>query len=190
MYCALWIQLEITVPPKNLTPPIIAIGLSIGLSHREHVKGVAAEPSSPEGPTAIGAWHRSNDVTAARKLSWKSSAPEDPTPHRSNASEDPMASTLAVRPPMAAIQAQCDRKVRRPHRKIQWLRRKRDNGYKRLVRFGGLFNHLTLSILELLEFREVPHTSKNTSKPTQVLSDQILRFSTSFVSVSTRLALE
>ena len=105
MYCALWIQLEITVPPESPTLPIITIGLSTGLSQREHVKGAAAEPSSPEGPTAIGAWHRSNDVSAVTKLSWKSSAPEDPSPHRSNASEDPMASTSAVRLPMATIQA-------------------------------------------------------------------------------------
>src|SRR6185503_4518488 len=38
------------------------------------------------------------------------------------------------------------------------------------------------AILLLLETRETPYTLKNTSKPTQVHIDQMLRFSTSFVS--------
>ena len=73
---------------------------------------------------------------------------------------------------------------------IRRLRRKGHNGSKRLVRLGGLFKHLTLAILELLEFREVPHTSKNTSKQTKEQIDHILRFSACFMSVSARLALE
>ena len=58
------------------------------------------------------------------------------------------------------------------------------------TRLGGLYIRLTPAILLLLETRETPYTLKNTSKPTQVHIDQILRFSTSFVSVSARLALE
>ena len=51
---------------------------------------------------------------------------------------------------------------------------KSGNGSKRLVRLGGLYKRLTPAILVLLEFRESLDTLKNTSKPTQVLSDQIL----------------
>ena len=59
---------------------------------------------------------------------------------------------------------------------------------QRLVQLGGLYIWLPPAILELPEFRETLYTLKNTSKPTQVLSDQILRFSTSFVSESARIA--
>jgi hypothetical protein len=41
-----------------------------------------------------------------------------------------------------------------------------------------------------VEYSVTSYKLKNTSKPTQVHIDQILRFSTSFVSVSARLALE
>ena len=68
------------------------------------------------------------------------------------------------------------------------MQEKEDNGYKLLIRLGGLYKRLTPAIFMLLEFRETSYTLKNTSKPTQVLSDQILRFSTNFVSKSARLA--
>jgi hypothetical protein len=88
--------LEISVPSESPTPQIVAIGLGTRLSHREHVKSAAAEPSSPKvrqpSEQSIG-----NDVSAARKLIWKSSAPEDPMPHRSNALEDQMTATSVVR---------------------------------------------------------------------------------------------
>ena len=45
-------------------------------------------------------------------------------------------------------------------------------------------------ILSLLEFRETLDTLKNISKPTKEQIDHILRFSTCFVSVRARLALE
>ena len=68
--------------------------------------------------------------------------------------------------------------IRRPDQWTGWiirrLRRKSSNGSKRLVRLGGLYKLLTPAILVLLEFRETLDTLKNTSKPTQVLSDQIL----------------
>ena len=67
----------------------------------------------------------------------------------------------------------------RHRRIIRRLRRKSGNGSKWLVRLGGLFKRLTPAILELLEFREVPHASKNISKPTKEQIDHILRFSTS-----------
>ena len=63
-----------------------------------------------------------------------------------------------------------------------------DNGYKRLVEVGGLYILHLQVILVLLELRETPYTLKNIFKPTKVLSDQILRLSTSFVSESARLA--
>ena len=73
---------------------------------------------------------------------------------------------------------------------IRRLRRKRHNCSKRLVRLGGLFKHLTPAILELLETRDTSYTLKNNSKPSKKQIDHILRFSSCFVSVSTRLALE
>ena len=66
------------------------------------------------------------------------------------------------------------RKFRRPIGSSDALRRKWDNGYKRLVRVGGLYKRLTPTIFNLLEFMETSYTLKNTSKPTQVLSDQSL----------------
>jgi len=45
-------------------------------------------------------------------------------------------------------------------------------------------------ILELLEFREIPYTLKNTSEPSKCSVIKFLVLSTSFVSVSARLALE
>ena len=65
------------------------------------------------------------------------------------------------------------------HQLSRWSAQKADNGYKRLLRVGGLYICLTTTILSLLEFRETSYTLKNTSKPTQVLSDHIFRFSTS-----------
>ena len=103
------------------------------------------------------------------KLSWKSSASEDLMPHRSNASEDSMATTSAVRPPTATIQVQSDRKVRCPHRKFDGYVEKGITATQRLVGVGGLYKHLTPAIFKLLEFIEVLHKPKNTSKPTQVL---------------------
>ena len=73
---------------------------------------------------------------------------------------------------------------------IRRLRRKRCNGSKWLVRLGGLFKRLTPAILELLETRDTSYTLKNISKPSKEQIDHILKFSTCFVSVSTRLALE
>ena len=66
--------------------------------------------------------------------------------------------------------------------------KKRINDSKWLVQLGGLYIWLPPAILELPEFRETLYTLKNTSKPTQVLSDQIFRFSTSFVNESARIA--
>jgi len=47
---------------------------------------------------------------------------------------------------------------------------------------------LPLAILELLEIRDTSYTLKNNSKPSKILSDQIFRFSTCFVSVSARIS--
>ena len=63
-----------------------------------------------------------------------------------------------------------------------------DNGYKQLVEVGGLYILHLQVILVLLELRETPYTLKNISNPTKVLSDQILRLSKSFVSVSVRIS--
>ena len=52
---------------------------------------------------------------------------------------------------------------------------KGSNGSKRLDQVGGLYKRLTPAILELLEFREDPHTSKNISKPTKDQIDHIFR---------------
>ena len=60
---------------------------------------------------------------------------------------------------------------------------------KRLVPIGGLYKRLTPAIFMLLEFREATPTLEKFSKSTKELLDQILRFSTSFESVSARLAL-
>ena len=57
-------------------------------------------------------WGVTNIVS--RKLSWKSSSPEVLMPHRSNASEDPMVPRQLSEGSTATIQAQCDRKFRRP----------------------------------------------------------------------------
>src|SRR6185503_1664026 len=54
-----------------------------------------------------------------------------------------------------------------PHRKFRCLRRKRDNGYKWLVRLGGLYKGLTPAIFKLLEIRNTPYTLKNISKPSK-----------------------
>ena len=51
---------------------------------------------------------------------------------------------------------------------------KDSNGSKRLDQVGGLYKRLTPAIFKLVEFRETLYTLKNTSKPTQVLSYQIL----------------
>ena len=56
---------------------------------------------------------------------------------------------------------------------------KRHNSSKRLVRLDGLYKRLPPVILELLEFREILDTLKNTSKPTKEQIDHILRFSAS-----------
>ena len=58
------------------------------------------------------------------------------------------------------------------------LRRKRLTALKWLVLLEG-YIWVPPAILVLLEFREILDTLKNTSKPTQVLSDHIFRFSTS-----------
>ena len=58
---------------------------------------------------------------------------------------------------------------------------------KRLVRVGGLYKRLTPAIFMLLEVMETSYILKNTSKPTRVLSVQILRFSANFVSESVKL---
>ena len=63
-------------------------------------------------------------------------------------------------------------------------------GSKRLVQVGGLYICVPPAILELLESKEAIPTLEKFSKPTKELLDQILRFSTSFKSVSARLALE
>ena len=48
----------------------------------------------------------------------------------------------------------------------------------------------SLAILELLETRDTSYTLKNNFKPSKEQIDHILRFSTCFVSVSARLAIE
>ena len=67
---------------------------------------------------------------------------------------------------------------------------KLDYSYKRLDRLGGPYIWHPPAILELLELRETLYTLKNTSKPTKVFSDQILRHSTTFVMLVLGLALE
>ena len=58
------------------------------------------------------------------------------------------------------------------------------------TRFGGLYIRLTQAILSLLELLDIPHTPKNTSKPFKSIKIKFLVLSTSFASVSARLALE
>ena len=86
-------------------PPILGIGLSTGLSHKEHVKGVAAEPSSPESPMAIGARHQSNEVSTVVTRLDKASAPEGPMPCWSIALDLLIATASTIRPQTATIQA-------------------------------------------------------------------------------------
>ena len=62
------------------------------------------------------------------------------------------------------------------------------NGSMDLVGYIYIFHPPGIS--RLLELLHVSNTPTKLSKPTQVHIDQILRFSTSFVSVSARLALE
>jgi len=73
---------------------------------------------------------------------------------------------------------------------IRRICRKRHNGSKRLVQLCELFKRLTPTILELLETRDTSYTLKNISKPSKEQVDHTLKFSTCFVSVSARLALE
>jgi len=73
---------------------------------------------------------------------------------------------------------------------IRRLRRNAPNGYKRLLQVCGLYIWLPPAILELLETWDTSYTLKNNSKPSKEQIDHILRFSTCFVSVSARLALE
>ena len=49
-------------------PYTSSIELSTVASHREHVKGAAAESSAPDVPVAIGARRQSNDVSTSGKL--------------------------------------------------------------------------------------------------------------------------
>ena len=60
------------------------------------------------------------------------------------------------------------------------------NGYKRLVRLGGLY----MSSPGHLKFAGVAGHPTHTSKPSKSIKIKFLVLSTSFVSVSARLALE
>ena len=135
--------------------------------------------------------HQSNEVSTAEKLSWKSSASEVPMPHRSNASEDPMVPRQLSEGSTTTIQAQCDRKFRRPPSEVPMpTQKKGTTATQCLVRVGGLYKRLTPAIFKLLEFRDATPTLEKFSKTTKELLDQILRFNTSCESVSARLALE
>ena len=70
------------------------------------------------------------------------------------------------------------------------LCRNSPNGSKRILQVCGLYIWLPPAILELLETWDTSYTLKNNSKPFKEQIDHILRFSTCFVSVSARLALE
>jgi len=113
--------------------------------------GSQIEPSGPDDPTqglkAVGLIRWTNDVSnwfETQRLPWKPVGSDDPAP------------------------------MSRQGRIIRRLRRKSGNGSKRLLRLGGLYKRLTPAIFKLVEFRETLYTLKNTSKPTQVLSYQIL----------------
>ena len=64
------------------------------------------------------------------------------------------------------------------------------NGYKRLVQLGGLYICAPPAIRRLLESQDITLTSKNTSKPSMSIEIKSFVLSTSFVSISARLALE
>ena len=76
-----------SVPPEVPMASTSSIGLSIGVSHREYVKGAVVESSSPDVPVAIGAM---------------TSAPESPMPIG--------AITSTVKRLNGYIRAQSDRK--------------------------------------------------------------------------------
>ena len=74
------------------------------------------------------------------------------------------------------------------HRLNRRLRRKVPNGYKWLLRVCGLYICHPPTILELLESLEVTYTPEKHLQAIQVQIDQILRLSTSFLSVSARIS--
>jgi len=76
------------------------------------------------------------------------------------------------------------------HWKFRCLRRKVSNGSKRLVQVGGLYICIPPAIWSLLESQDITHASKNTSKPSKSIEIKSLVLSTSFVSISARLALQ
>ena len=76
------------------------------------------------------------------------------------------------------------------HQKFRCPPRKAANSYKQIVQVGGLYICLTPGHLSLLESQAITHTSKNISKPSKSIEIKSLVLSTSFVSVSARLALE
>ena len=85
---ALRTQWKILVAPEVPMPYTSSIELSTVASHREHVKGAAAESSAPDVPVAIEAQCRSNAVSTVGPRADKASAPKVPNPvgvmHRSN----------------------------------------------------------------------------------------------------------
>ena len=82
---ALWIQWKILVAPEVPMPYTSSIELSTVASHREHVKGAAAESSAPDVPVAIGARRQSNDVSTSGKLISNLFGTGKSNAHRSNA---------------------------------------------------------------------------------------------------------
>ena len=84
---ALWTQWKILVAPEVPMPYTSSIELSTVASHREHVKGAAAESSAPDVPVAIGARRQSNDVSTSGKLIRNLFSIGKSDAHRCNASE-------------------------------------------------------------------------------------------------------
>ena len=163
------------------------IGAFNVLCSRDVVKRTAAKPSAPvmRQSKASVQWRQQGQWLSADQVS-----PEEPTPkHRFN-----RWSLKVLRP--------CQRSQRLvqsaewPEEPMHYApdvpmpTQKAANGYKRLVRLGGLYIWAPQAIWSLLELLDIPLTPKNTSKPSKSIKIKSLVFSTSFVSVSAKLALE
>jgi len=105
-----------------------------------------------------------------------------------NASNLPVVVTSDCQDSMATSKRSVTINSDAPRQNFRCPTQKRDNYYKRLVRLGGLYKGLTLSILVLLESRGTPYTLKKHLEDIQVQIDHILRFRTYFVCESARLA--
>ena len=130
-----------------LSKVLMPNGLSTRVSLRERVKCAEAKYSTPVDPKAISAMHRFNQRWPHHLLEGSMATSR----HSLTKSFDALPSEV----PMPYAE-------------------KVHNGHKWLLRICGLYKCLTPVIFKMLEFRETPYTLKNTSKPTQVLSDQIL----------------